>query len=251
MILFPAIDLRNGRCVRLLRGDKDQATVYNALPAEQAREFENAGCEWLHVVDLDGAFAGRPANDAAIRDILDTVSIPVQLGGGIRDLETIERWLSLGVSRVILGTASVENPELVRRACRLAPGRIAIGIDARSGKVATRGWVMQTVVGATELARQFEDTGVAAVIYTDIDRDGALAGPNVGRTAALADSVAIPVIASGGIASLRDLEALRDCGAELAGAIAGRAIYDRAIDLKEALAVLKAPAPTRRTVTGC
>ncbi|MDE2790437.1 MAG: 1-(5-phosphoribosyl)-5-[(5-phosphoribosylamino)methylideneamino]imidazole-4-carboxamide isomerase [Paracoccaceae bacterium] len=251
MILFPAIDLRNGRCVRLLRGDKDQATVYNALPAEQAREFENAGCEWLHVVDLDGAFAGRPANDAAIRDILDTVSIPVQLGGGIRDLETIERWLSLGVSRVILGTASVENPELVRRACRLAPGRIAIGIDARSGKVATRGWVMQTVVGATELARQFEDTGVAAVIYTDIDRDGALAGPNVGRTAALADSVAIPVIASGGIASLSDLEALRDCGAELAGAIAGRAIYDRAIDLKEALAVLKAPAPTRRTVTGC
>ncbi len=239
MILYPAIDLKDGQCVRLLRGEMDKATVFSDSPADQARAFADAGCEWLHLVDLNGAFAGRPVNGEAVEAILEAVSLPAQLGGGIRDMATIESWLGRGIARVILGTVAVEDPDLVREAARAFPGRVAVGIDARGGRVATRGWAEETEVEAIDLARRFEDAGVAAIIYTDIERDGAMQGPNVAATAALARAVSIPVIASGGVSSLEDLEALRDCGAPLNGAISGRALYDGAIDLAEALALLK------------
>jgi phosphoribosylformimino-5-aminoimidazole carboxamide ribotide isomerase len=239
MILYPAIDLKDGQCVRLLRGEMSAATVFNDDPAAQARAFEQAGCEWIHLVDLNGAFAGEPVNAAAVEAILAAISVPAQLGGGIRDMATIERWLSAGLARAILGTVAVENPGLVREAAKAFPGKIAVGIDARNGKVATKGWAEETDVEVTKLASSFEDAGVAAIIYTDIQRDGAMQGPNVAATAALANAVTIPVIASGGVASLDDLRALKDCGAPLDGAISGRALYDGAIDLADALAVLK------------
>jgi phosphoribosylformimino-5-aminoimidazole carboxamide ribotide isomerase len=239
MILYPAIDLKDGACVRLLRGDMAAATVFGSDPAAQARAFQDAGCEWLHLVDLNGAFAGQPVNAAAVEAILARVSVPCQLGGGIRDMATLALWLEKGISRVILGTVAVENPDLVRQAAREFPGKIAVGIDARKGLVATKGWAVETDVEASDLARRFEDAGVAALIYTDIDRDGAMQGPNIAATEALARAVAIPVIASGGVSSLADLIALRDTGV-IAGAISGRALYDGAIDLTEALYALKA-----------
>ncbi|WP_273521067.1 1-(5-phosphoribosyl)-5-[(5-phosphoribosylamino)methylideneamino]imidazole-4-carboxamide isomerase [Rhodosalinus sediminis] len=238
MILYPAIDLKDGQAVRLLRGEMAAATVFNDDPAAQARAFVEAGARWLHLVDLNGAFAGRPVNAAAVEAILAACpDTPAQLGGGIRDMATIETWLDKGLARVILGTVAVEDPELVRAAARAFPGRIAVGIDARAGRVATRGWAEETEVEATELARRFEDAGVAALVYTDIERDGAMGGPNVAATEALARAVSIPVIASGGVAALADLIALRDTGV-IAGAISGRALYDGKLDLAEALAAL-------------
>ncbi|WP_126979503.1 1-(5-phosphoribosyl)-5-[(5-phosphoribosylamino)methylideneamino]imidazole-4-carboxamide isomerase [Frigidibacter oleivorans] len=239
MILYPAIDLKDGQCVRLLRGEMDKATVFSDDPAAQAEAFAAAGCQWIHLVDLNGAFAGAPVNAAAVEAILARVDVPCQLGGGIRDMTTIEAWLQKGLSRVILGTVAVENPALVREAAAAFPGKVAVGIDARNGRVATKGWAEETEVKVIDLARSFEDAGVAAIIYTDIDRDGAMGGPNVEATAALARAVTVPVIASGGVSSLDDLIALRDCGAALNGAISGRALYDGAIDLKAALKALK------------
>ncbi|RWR28977.1 1-(5-phosphoribosyl)-5-[(5-phosphoribosylamino)methylideneamino]imidazole-4-carboxamide isomerase [Sinirhodobacter populi] len=239
MILYPAIDLKDGHCVRLLHGDMDKATVFGDDPAEQAAAFEAAGCAWVHLVDLNGAFAGAPVNGAAVEAILARIKVPAQLGGGIRDMATIERWLSKGLARVILGTVAVENPDLVREAARAFPGQVAVGIDARNGRVATRGWAEETDVMVTDLARSFEDAGVAAIIYTDILRDGAMTGPNIAATEALARAVSIPVIASGGVSSLADLTRLRDTGV-IAGAISGRAIYDGALDLTAALAALRA-----------
>ncbi|SLN54661.1 1-(5-phosphoribosyl)-5-[(5-phosphoribosylamino)methylideneamino] imidazole-4-carboxamide isomerase [Roseovarius litorisediminis] len=240
MILYPAIDLKDGQAVRLFKGEMEKATVFNDDPAAQAMEFVAAGCEWLHLVDLNGAFAGEPINAAPVEAILERCQVPAQLGGGIRDMATIERWMSKGLARVILGTVAVENPALVREAAHEFPGKVAVGIDARNGRVATKGWATETDVMVTDLARSFEDAGVAAIIYTDINRDGAMQGPNVEATAALANAVSIPVIASGGVSSLDDLIALRDCGASLNGAISGRALYDGAIDLAQALNVLKA-----------
>ena len=237
MILYPAIDLKDGQAVRLVRGEMDQATVFNTDPAAQARSFQDAGSTWLHLVDLNGAFAGQPVNGAAVEAILAATDVPAQLGGGIRDMETIEMWLTRGIARVILGTVAVENPALVRQAAAAFPGQIAVGIDARKGRVATKGWAEETDVMVTNLARQFEDAGVAAIIYTDIDRDGAMGGPNVQATADLARATTIPVIASGGVSSLADLIALRDTGV-IAGAISGRALYDGALDLGQALAAL-------------
>ncbi|NOC84101.1 MULTISPECIES: 1-(5-phosphoribosyl)-5-[(5-phosphoribosylamino)methylideneamino]imidazole-4-carboxamide isomerase [unclassified Ruegeria] len=239
MILYPAIDLKDGNAVRLLRGEMDKATVFNEDPAAQARAFVEAGCEWLHLVDLNGAFAGEPVNAAPVEAILKACDVPAQLGGGIRDMATIETWIDKGLARVILGTVAVENPDLVREAAKAFPGKVAVGIDARNGLVATKGWAEETDVQVTDLARSFEDAGVAAIIYTDINRDGAMQGPNVEATAELAKSVDIPVIASGGVSSIADLIALRDCGAALNGAISGRALYDGAIDLKEALTTLR------------
>ncbi|HET9069054.1 MAG TPA: 1-(5-phosphoribosyl)-5-[(5-phosphoribosylamino)methylideneamino]imidazole-4-carboxamide isomerase [Amaricoccus sp.] len=240
MILYPAIDLKDGRCVRLLRGAMESATVFGEDPAAQARAFEAAGCRWLHLVDLDGAFAGRPVNAGAVEAILAAAGVPVQLGGGIRDRATVEGWLEKGVARVILGTAALRDPGLVREAAAAHPGRVAVGIDARGGRVAVEGWAETSEVDALELARRFVDAGVAAIVYTDIERDGAMAGPNVAATAALARAVAIPVIASGGIASRDDLRALKDCGAPLDGAISGRALYEGRLDLAEAVAYLAA-----------
>ncbi|MGZ9810306.1 1-(5-phosphoribosyl)-5-[(5-phosphoribosylamino)methylideneamino]imidazole-4-carboxamide isomerase [Pseudoroseicyclus sp. H15] len=238
MILYPAIDLKDGQAVRLLRGEMDAATVFNDSPADQARAFVAAGCGWLHLVDLNGAFAGRPVNGAAVEAILEACpGVSTQLGGGIRDMATIETWLTKGLSRVILGTVAVEDPDLVRQAAAAFPGQVAVGIDARGGKVATKGWAEETEVLTTELAQRFEDAGVAAIIYTDIERDGAMAGPNVAATAALARAVTIPVIASGGVSSMDDLTALAETGV-IAGAISGRALYEGAIDLREALAAL-------------
>jgi len=217
----------------------DAATVFNDDPAAQAEEFVAAGCEWLHLVDLNGAFAGTPVNAAPVEEILKRCRVPAQLGGGIRDMATIEGWLSKGLARVILGTVAVENPALVREAAREFPDQVAVGIDARNGRVATKGWAEETEVTVTDLARSFEDAGVAAIIYTDIERDGAMQGPNIEATAALARAVSIPVIASGGVSSLADLIALRDCGAVLDGAISGRALYDGALDLREALVAIK------------
>jgi phosphoribosylformimino-5-aminoimidazole carboxamide ribotide isomerase len=239
MILYPAIDLKDGNCVRLYKGEMDQATVFNDNPAAQAKAFVDAGCEWLHLVDLNGAFAGEPVNAAPVEEILKTLDVPAQLGGGIRDLATIENWLSKGLSRVILGTVAVENPELVREAALKFPGHVAVGIDARDGMVATRGWAEETDVEVTQLAKQFEDAGVAAIIYTDINRDGAMQGPNVQATADLANAVSIPVIASGGVSSMADLKALKACGAPLDGAISGRALYDGEINVADAAALLK------------
>lgn len=237
MILYPAIDLKDGQCVRLLRGEMSAATVFGDDPAAQALKFQKAGCQWLHLVDLNGAFAGQPVNGAAVEAILAAVSVPAQLGGGIRDMATIEMWLTRGLARVILGTVAIENPALVRDAARAFPGQIAVGIDARKGYVATKGWAEETTVQAVDLARSFEDAGVAAIIYTDIDRDGAMQGPNIAATEALARAVTIPVIASGGVSRIEDLTALRATGV-IAGAISGRALYDGAIDLAGALAAL-------------
>jgi phosphoribosylformimino-5-aminoimidazole carboxamide ribotide isomerase len=238
MILYPAIDLKDGQCVRLLRGEMDAATVFSDDPGAQAAAFAAAGCDWLHLVDLNGAFAGHPVNAGAVEAILARVSVPAQLGGGIRDMATIEDWLGRGLARVILGTVAVENPALVREAARAFPGQVAVGIDAKGGRVATRGWAEVTDVDATDLARRFEDAGVAAIIYTDIARDGAMQGPNVAATEALARAVAMPVIASGGVSSLHDLAALKATGV-IAGAISGRALYDGAIDLAAAIALLR------------
>jgi len=238
VILYPAIDLKDGQCVRLLRGDMAAATVFNDDPAAQAAAFEAAGCQWVHLVDLNGAFAGRAVNAAAVEAVLARVRAPCQLGGGIRDLAAIEGWLSKGLARVILGTVAVRDPALVRGAARAFPGRVAVGIDARGGRVAVEGWAETTDLTALDLARRFEDAGVAAIIYTDIDRDGAMQGPNVAATAALANAVRIPVIASGGVSSLDDLRALKDCGAPLDGVISGRALYDGRIDVAEAVRVL-------------
>jgi phosphoribosylformimino-5-aminoimidazole carboxamide ribotide isomerase len=241
VILFPAIDLKNGQCVRLLYGDMDKATVFNTNPAAQAQEFQRQGFSWLHVVDLDGAFAGKPANAEAVEGILSCVKMPVQLGGGIRDLRTVEAWLGKGIARVIIGTAAVRDPDFVRDAARRFPGRIAVGIDARHGQVAVAGWAETTEMKVTDLALRFEDAGVAAIIYTDINRDGALQGLNVEATLALAETTHIPVIASGGLASLADVERLvqPDC-AKLAGAITGRALYDGRLDPAAALALVRA-----------
>lgn len=238
MILYPAIDLKDGQCVRLLKGEMAEATVFNDDPGAQAASFEAAGAEWLHIVDLNGAFAGAPVNASAVESILGSLSIPAQLGGGIRDMATIEMWLSKGLQRVILGTVAVEDPDLVRQAAKAFPGHVAVGLDARGGRVATRGWAEETEMQVTDLAQSFEDAGISAIIYTDIDRDGAMGGPNIPATEALARAVDIPVIASGGVSSLDDLKRLEATGV-IAGAISGRALYDGAIDLGEALALLK------------
>ena len=239
MILFPAIDLKDGRCVRLRQGDMAQATIFNEDAAAQAAAFEAAGFEWLHVVDLNGAFAGRSVNAPAIRAILTPMKMPVQLGGGIRDLAGIESWLEAGVRRVILGTAAVRDPALVKQAATMFPGRIAVGIDARDGMVAVEGWAQASSLSATELARRFEDAGVAAIIFTDIARDGMLQGVNVAATAALARAVSIPVIASGGVSGVNDIRLLIESGAPIAGAVIGRALYDGRIDPAEALAAAR------------
>ncbi len=239
MILFPAIDLKDGQCVRLLKGEMEKVTVFNDNPGSQAQAFAAAGCQWLHVVDLNGAFAGRPVNGAAVDSILDAVEVPVQLGGGIRDMDTIAYWLEKGVRRVILGTIALRDPELVKVACRAYPGRVAVGIDARDGRVAVEGWAETSDMTALDLAMKFENAGVAAIIYTDIDRDGAMGGPNVAATAALAAKLTTPVIASGGISNLDDLRTLKaESHHGIQGAISGRALYDGQIDLAEALAVL-------------
>ena len=234
MILYPAIDLKEGHCVRLVRGDMEQATVFSDDPVAQAASFVDAGASWLHLVDLDGAFAGEPMNAKAVQAIVNEVDIPVQLGGGIRTLQTIEDWLGRGVMRVILGTVAVKDPGLVVEACRKFPGSIAVGIDARGGRVAVEGWAEETDVQAVDLARNFADAGVDAIIYTDIDRDGVLEGANIAATSELARSVPVPVIASGGVSSLADVRALI-AEKRIAGAIIGRALYDGRIDLAEAL----------------
>jgi phosphoribosylformimino-5-aminoimidazole carboxamide ribotide isomerase len=239
VLLFPAIDLKDGACVRLKLGDMAAATVFNMDPAAQARAFEDQGFSYLHIVDLNGAFAGKPVNASAVETILATLTIPCQLGGGIRDLKTIETWLSKGVRRVILGTIAVRDPALVREACRKYPGQVVVGIDAKGGRVATEGWAETSDLTVAELAARFEDAGVAAIIYTDIDRDGVLAGLNLPSTLALAKATKIPVIASGGLASMADIEALASPeNAILEGAISGRALYDGRIDPKAALARL-------------
>jgi phosphoribosylformimino-5-aminoimidazole carboxamide ribotide isomerase len=240
MILFPAIDLKDGQCVRLKLGDMQQATVFNDDPAAQARSFEDQGFEYLHVVDLNGAFAGRSVNGDAVQAILDAVSFPVQLGGGIRSIAHIEEWLDRGLARVILGTIAVRDPALVREAARLFPGQVAVGIDARAGKVAVEGWAETSELTAIELGQRFEGAGVAAIIYTDIDRDGVLKGINWPSTLELAEAVSIPVIASGGLASMDDIRTMTEPRYQiLEGAISGRALYDGRIDSREAMALLK------------
>jgi phosphoribosylformimino-5-aminoimidazole carboxamide ribotide isomerase len=235
--LYPAIDLKGGQVVRLKRGEMDQATIYADDPAAQARRFIEAGFSWVHMVDLDGAFAGKPANAEAVRAIIAAVpGAKLQLGGGIRTMDTAEAWLAAGVSRIILGSAAVKDPDFARTACRAFPGRVALGIDARDGMVATEGWAETSDVSATDLARRFEDAGAAAVIYTDIARDGMLTGVNVAATAALARAVRLPVIASGGVAGVEDITALRDAAAGIEGVILGRALYDGRIEPKLALA---------------
>jgi phosphoribosylformimino-5-aminoimidazole carboxamide ribotide isomerase len=239
VILYPAIDLKDGQCVRLLRGDMGKATVFNRDPADQARKFAAAGAQWIHVVDLDGAFAGKPKNAAAVDAILKAVpGIKVQLGGGIRDRASIKAWLDQGAARVVLGTAAVKNPELVKAACKEFPGRVALGIDARQGQVAVEGWAESSSISVLDLARRFADAGAAAIVYTDIERDGALEGVNLEATAELARAVKTPVIASGGIASLDDIAALKAKG--IPGAILGRALYDGRVDLQSALALAAA-----------
>jgi phosphoribosylformimino-5-aminoimidazole carboxamide ribotide isomerase len=242
LTLYPAIDLKGGVCVRLRRGDMDDATIYEQDPARQARAFQDAGSQWLHVVDLDGAFAGKPVNRDAVAAILAAATVPVQLGGGIRDMAAIESWLAAGVTRVILGSAAVKNPILVHQAAKTFPGRVAIGIDARDGFVATEGWADTSTLSAPDLARRFADAGVAAIIYTDIARDGMLEGLNLDQTVSLAAQIPIPVIASGGVAGLEDLRALRDAAESapgLEGVIIGRALYDGRIDMASALAILR------------
>jgi len=239
MILYPAIDLKDGEAVRLEQGDMARATTFNRDPASQARTFAGAGFTWLHVVDLNGAFAGRSENGRAVEAILAATKLPVQLGGGIRDMAAIEAWLDKGIARVILGTAAVNDPDLVTEAAATFPGQVAVGIDARAGQVAVRGWAETTAIGAADLARRFEDAGVAAIIYTDIERDGLAKGLNLPSTLALANAVSIPVIASGGLGGIADIEALlRPEHAAIAGAIAGRALYDGRLDAKAALALI-------------
>jgi phosphoribosylformimino-5-aminoimidazole carboxamide ribotide isomerase len=240
MILYPAIDLKDGACVRLLRGDMDRATIFSDSPADQAEKFEKDGFSWLHIVDLNGAFEGKPVNAAAVKAILARVKMQVQLGGGIRTLEMVDSWLSAGVSRVILGTAALKNPVLVKEACRLFPGQVAVGIDAVGGKVAVSGWADVSDIKAAELAKRYEDAGAAAIIYTDISRDGAMQGSNIAETTQLAQSITTPVIASGGVSSLEDIhnyKIVETSGIE--GVIIGRALYDGAIKPKEALAVAR------------
>lgn len=240
MILFPAIDLKDGNAVRLLRGEMEQATIFNADPAAQAESFAAQGYEWLHLVDLNGAFAGKPVNGAAVEAILSRVSLPAQLGGGIRDMDTIDYWLSRGIARVILGTVAVKNPALVKEACKAFPGKVAVGIDARNGYVAVEGWAETSELKALDLALKFEDCGVAAIIYTDIDRDGAMGGVNVESTADLASHLTTPVIASGGVSSIADLAALKEVEETgIIGVISGRALYDGRIDPAAALALLR------------
>jgi phosphoribosylformimino-5-aminoimidazole carboxamide ribotide isomerase len=240
VILFPAIDLKNGQCVRLEQGDMARATVFSLDPAAQAKSFAAQGFEYLHVVDLDGAFAGKPVNAQAVEAMLKAVSMPVQLGGGIRDLRTVEAWLTKGITRVIIGTAAVRDPALVKRAAKAFPGRVAVGLDARDGKVAVEGWAETSQVTALEIAQRFEDAGVAAIIFTDIARDGLLKGLNLDATIALADRISIPVIASGGLASIDDIKAMLTPRAKkLAGAIAGRALYDGRLDPQASLALIR------------
>jgi len=240
MILFPAIDLKDGQCVRLFQGDMDQVTVFGGDPAAQARDFAAAGAKWLHVVDLNGAVSGRPVNEDAVKGILDAVDIPVQLGGGIRDRETIEFWLERGVRRVILGTIAVRDPALVEQASRKHPGRVAVGIDARDGMIAVEGWTETSATTALDLAKRFRDSGLAVIIYTDISRDGAMQGPNIEATVELAKAISVPVIASGGVSSMADLEALKKAGQGLLqGVISGRALYDGRIDLAAAIGLLE------------
>ena len=241
MILFPAIDLKGGKCVRLYKGDMAQATVFNDSPGDQAAQFVKAGARWIHVVDLDGAFAGKSVNADAVRAILKNANVPVQLGGGIRDDAAIASWLDAGVTRVILGTIALKDPDFVKRACKTFPGKIVVGIDARGGHVAVQGWAETSDMKAVDLARKFEDSGVAAIVYTDIDRDGALQGPNVDATVAMAKAVSIPVIASGGVSSLDDLAVLKRHAKDgIAGVISGRALYDGRIDLRAAIDLLEA-----------
>jgi len=240
MILFPAIDLKDGRCVRLKQGDMAQVTVFNDDPADQATKFAAAGAEWIHVVDLNGAFAGRPLNAPAVTAIIAAAKVSVQLGGGIRDMSTIEAWLNAGIARVILGTVAVKTPELVRQACKAFPGKVAVGIDARAGMVATEGWAETSSLAVEDLANRFVDAGVAAIIHTDIDRDGLLGGANVAASASLARAVPIPVIVSGGVSSIDDIKAVKaEATSGLAGVIAGRAIYDGRLDIGAAIAVLR------------
>jgi phosphoribosylformimino-5-aminoimidazole carboxamide ribotide isomerase len=240
MILFPAIDLKGGQCVRLRKGDMNQSTVFNDNPGAQAKAFVDAGAEWIHVVDLNGAFAGKPVNEAAVKSILSHAQVPVQLGGGIRDISTLEAWFSIGLSRAILGTAAVKNPQFVKEACKKFPGKIAVGIDARGGMVATEGWADVSDVSVVDLARQFVDAGVAAIVHTDIDRDGMMGGPNIQASADLARAVPIPVIVSGGVSSLDDIKAVKAHEKSgLCGVITGRAIYDGRLDIKAAIDVLK------------
>jgi phosphoribosylformimino-5-aminoimidazole carboxamide ribotide isomerase len=241
VIIFPAIDLKEGLCVRLQQGDMARATIFSRDPAAQAHAFEQQGFEYLHMVDLDGAFAGKPVNAAAVERVLETISIPVQLGGGIRDMATIDAWLDKGVTRVIIGTAAVRDPALVKQAARKYPQRVAVGLDARDGKVAVEGWAQTSEVSVLDIAKRFEDAGVAAIIYTDIARDGLLKGLNLEATVALAEAISLPVIASGGLASIADVERLLEPGSgKLAGAIAGRALYDGRLEAAEALALIRA-----------
>jgi phosphoribosylformimino-5-aminoimidazole carboxamide ribotide isomerase len=243
MILYPAIDLKDGACVRLVRGEMSQATVFNTDPGEQARQFQEQGFEWLHLVDLNGAFEGRPVNAEAVDRILAAVTMPVQLGGGIRDLKTVGMWLERGVRRVILGTVALRDPALVKEACKAFPGQVAVGIDAREGFVAVSGWAETSNIKALDLALKFEDSGVAAIIYTDINRDGAMGGVNVEATSDLAFHLTTPVIASGGVSSIDDLKALKvEEHTGIEGVICGRALYDGRIDPASALALLSAPA---------
>ena len=240
MILFPAIDLKNGEAVRLQQGDMARATVFSRDPAAQARAFAEQGFSYLHLVDLDGAFAGKPVNAASVERIIAAVKIPAQLGGGIRDRATIEAWLDKGIARVIVGTAAVRDPALVKAAARAHPGRIAVGLDARDGKIAVEGWSKTSALSALDVARRFEDEGVAAIVYTDVNRDGMLQGLNLDATIALAEHISLPVIASGGLASLADVRALLEPRAQkLEGAIAGRALYDGRLDPAAALSLLR------------
>jgi len=236
--VYPAIDLKDGDCVRLFKGDMEAATVFSDNPAAQAREFVDAGCTWLHLVDLNGAFAGEPVNAAAVDAILGAVDVPVQLGGGIRDIATMERWLDAGISRLILGTLAVKNPGLVKEACKLFPGKVAVGIDAKGGMVAVEGWAEASELEVTELALKFEDAGVAAIIHTDIDRDGTLTGVNAEASSALAKAVSIPGIASGGVKDIDDIHRVADMG-NLEGVVTGRAIYDGRLNLQQALRIAK------------
>ena len=239
MILYPAIDIKDGKCVRLLKGDMNKETIFNHSPKNQAKQFEELGCEWIHLVDLNGAFEGLPVNHKAVEEILDSVKVPVQLGGGIRSIKTIENWINQGLSRVILGTAAISDPDLVKLAARKFPNKIAVGIDAKNGFVATDGWANTTAITALELAKNLEGVGVCSIIYTDINRDGVMKGPNIEQTEIIANSVSIPVIASGGISSIKDLQNLKNSKAELNGVISGRAIYDKILKIDEAIKLLR------------